>query len=355
MSRREPVIVLVLGVGGTVSQAILKALALSPLSTRIVAACVTPYAAGLFGADRAYVSPRADDPGFLQWLDDIVRRDHVHAILSGVEEVLDVLAPEAEAIRDRTGSIAVVAEPSTLAVGRDKLTTCHWLRDRGLPHPRFADSGDTAAVEMLVEACGFPLLAKPRIGKASEGVALLQQPSDLERVRGLGGVVVQEYLGTPEEEFTAGCVCDADGSLRATIVMRRQLRFGTTVQAEVGEYPDVRTVAERVVSELSPAGPCNVQLRLRDGEPVPFELNVRFSGTASARARLGFNEVDAVLRNLVLGEPVPDLSAVTKRVMLRYWNEVYVPRSAIDELERTGELAQPDVREIVVEDWGSSR
>jgi carbamoyl-phosphate synthase large subunit len=210
-------------------------------------------------------------------------------------------------------------------------------------------------VETLVEACGYPLLAKPRIGKAAEGVALLHRPADLEGVRGRDGVVVQEYLGTPEEEFTAGCVCDADGVLRATIVMRRELSFGTTVRAEVGGYPEVRAVAERVVSELTPAGPCNVQLRLRDGEPVPFELNVRFSGTASARARLGFNEVDAVLRNLVLGEPVPDLPAATGRVMLRYWNEVYVPTSAIDELERTGELAQPDAYEIVVEDWGSSR
>jgi carbamoyl-phosphate synthase large subunit len=355
VNRREQVTVLVLGVGGTVSQGIVKALALSPLSTSLVAACVTPYAAGLFGADRAYLSPRAEDPDFLQWLDTVVRRDHVDTILSGVEEVLDALAPEADAIRDRTGAIAVVAEPSTLAVGRDKLTTCRWLRDRGLPHPRFADIGDTAAVETVVETCGFPLLAKPRFGKGAEGVALVHQPSDLERLRGLSGVVVQEYLGAPEEEFTAGCVCDVDGILRGTIVMRRQLLFGTTVRAEVAEYPEVRAVAQRVVSELAPAGPCNVQLRLRDGEPVPFELNVRFSGTASARARLGFNEVDAVLRNQVLGEPVPDLPVVSNRVMLRYWNEAYVPTAAIDELERTGELAQPDACGVVVEDWGSSR
>ena len=48
--------VLVLGVGGNVSQGILKALAISNLKCRVVGACISPLAAGLYTVDRAYVS-----------------------------------------------------------------------------------------------------------------------------------------------------------------------------------------------------------------------------------------------------------------------------------------------------------
>ena len=83
-------------------------------------------------------------------------------------------------------------------------------------------------------------------------------------------------------------------------------------------------------------GPCNVQLRLVEGRPVPFELNVRFSGTTPARARLGFNEVEAAIRHFVLGEPAQDLPQVESGTVLRYWNEMYVDAEAAGRVEETG-------------------
>ena len=77
--------VLVLGLGGNVSQGILKALRLSTLPVRIVGACVSPASAGLYGADRALISPPAADPNFLDWLVDTCLSEHVDAVLTGVE------------------------------------------------------------------------------------------------------------------------------------------------------------------------------------------------------------------------------------------------------------------------------
>jgi len=84
--------VLVLGVGGNVSQGILKALALSALKCRVVAACITPEAFGLHTVDRAYVSPLANDPLFLNWLSEVCRKEKIDAVLSGVEPILYVLS-----------------------------------------------------------------------------------------------------------------------------------------------------------------------------------------------------------------------------------------------------------------------
>lgn len=341
MNHGDAATVLVLGVGGNVSQGIVKALRSGRTPVRIVAACISPLSAGLYAGDVALISPRADEAGFVDWLLETCRREGVVGVFSGVEPVLLALATHAQRLRSETGAVAVASTPEVLAIGQDKLLTARWLAQQGLPFGRAADGVDRAAVDALIAQSGFPLVVKPRRGKGAQGVSVVQDERALERVLA-DGDLVQEYLGSEQVEFTAGGFCDAEGTLRGTIVMHRTLVSGTTAIARVGAFPDVREIADRVVRRLGPTGPCNVQMRIHEGVPTPFELNVRFSGTTPVRTHLGFGEVDLALRHLVLGEPAAPLAVVTRGVALRYWDELYVEPAALEAIERDGRL--DDVR-----------
>ena len=111
----QPLNTLVLGVGGNVSQSIQKALALSTLPTRVVAACISAEAAGLYLADRAYISPLARSDEFVPWLLDVCEREKIDVVLSGSELVLEVLAPAAATVRERTGASLLSARPRCCA------------------------------------------------------------------------------------------------------------------------------------------------------------------------------------------------------------------------------------------------
>lgn len=340
MSDGGAVTVLVLGVGGNVSQGIVKALRSGPTPVRIVAACISPLSTGLYAGDVALISPPADEQDFLEWVADVCLSEGVEGIFSGVEPVLLALAPHAASLRKRTGAVVVTSPSGVLAIGQDKLLTARWLEERGLPHGRAADAVDRTAVDRLVADSGFPLVVKPRRGKGAQGVGVVED--ELALAAALGeGLIVQQHLGSEVDEYTAGGFCDANGRLRGTIVMRRTLVSGTTATARVGMFPEVREVAERVVRALAPIGPCNVQLRVHKGIPTPFELNVRFSGTTPMRACLGFGEVDLALRHLVLGDAAEDLPVVTGGVALRYWDELYVEPEAIEAIARDGRLEDP--------------
>jgi carbamoyl-phosphate synthase large subunit len=364
---RRPLNVLVLGVGGNVSQSIQKALALGRLPVRVVAACISPASAGLYLADKAYISPVARDPAFGPWLIDICQREAIDAVLCGSELVLEELAPLAQEVKRETGAITLVSPPEVLRRGRDKLESCRWLAEQRLPVPRFAAVSDRAAVEELVSDCDFPLLAKPRFGKGSDGILILRTRAELDRVVeaadltlrqivvgeiSAADLILQEYLGDPAEEYTAGCFCDADGAVRGTIVLRRTLQGGTTTTAESGDFPEVAAVARQIAAALRPLGPANVQLRLHHGRPVPFEINPRFSGTTALRARMGFNEVEAALRHFVLGEAVPELRVRRGGVALRYWNEIYVSPATQAAVARPEGLEHPAPEQT--ESWGTS-
>ena len=73
------------------------------------------------------------------------------------------------------------------------------------------------------------------------------------------------------------------------------------------------------------------------------------------RARLGFNEVEAALRHYVLGEDIDELPIVTKGIILRYWNEVYIDPHAYEALRMSGKLDDPHQFNLSVEDYGVRR
>jgi len=352
-SAGPPLSVLVLGVGGNVSQGILKALSLSALPTRTIAGCVGPLSLGLYRADLSLVTPLANDPGFLPWVEATCLAEGVDAVLSGSEPVLEALAPAAEQIRERTGARCLVSSPEVLAIGQDKLATARWLEREGLAHPLSAATADREAVAALIAAVGLPLVAKPRRGKSAEGVSIVRTHAELEGALVQPDLVLQEHL--PDgAEYTVGCMSDGEGRVRGVIAMLRELAGGTTTRAEIGRFPGVEAYATTVAERLGATGPLNVQLRLRGDEPVAFELNVRFSGTTPVRARAGFNEVEAGLRHFVLGEPMA-LGIPRPGTMLRYFNEMYVPASAREALTARGRLEDPWAEAVVVEDWGMGR
>ena len=330
--------VLVLGVGGNVSQGILKALACGSLPVRVLGACVDELSVGLHLADGFRVSPRAVEDSFVPWLLDLCREEEVDVVMSGVEPVLDALAEHAGGIRDATGAVCLVSPPEVLAIGADKLASARWVSERGLRAPHSADGADADAIRALLASTGVPVVVKPREGKSAEGVTVVSDEAEVWRLLSeRQGLMVQEHLAG--EEFSVGCVCDAEGVVRGTFPMRRTLRDGTTFRAEAGDFPEVSDYAERIARELGPTGPLNVQLRAPEGDPVAFELNVRFSGTTPMRVRLGFDEVEACLRHFVLGEPLR-LGRGRHGKVVRYWNELYLP----------GDEGAP-----FVEDWGTGR
>ncbi len=351
MTKRD-VTVLVLGVGGNIGQGILKALAYSSLRCRVIGACVEPLAMGLYTVDKAYVSPTAADPGFPEWLERVCRDEHVDAVLSGVEPVMDVLSTLAAPLRKSTGAISIVSAPEILAVGRDKYRTCQWLQEHGFNYPGYARSSEPAELEALVREAGFPLIAKPRFGKGSEGVVYLGDEEELAVLALRKDYVVQEHVGTPAHEYTVGAFVDRDGEVRGSIAMRRDLHAGTTYRAELGDYPDARAEAVRIVQTLRPMGPCNVQLRLDGRRAVCFEINVRFSGTTPIRAHYGWNDVEAAICHFVLGQPAPDLPRVTSGIAMRYWNEVYIDPEAASDLKSHSVLDAPQSRGTWIERYG---
>lgn len=321
--------VLVTGAGAVLGQGIIKSLRSATIPCEIIAADPGPLSPGLYWADQAALLPMANTPDYPRAVEDLLDRTRPDIVLVGTDVELGVFAAHRQEWERNYATQILVSDPETIEIADDKYATACFLERHGLDHPVSALPEDREALERLIETAGFPLIVKPRRGARAVGVSQVRNLTELSQaLEGRTGLVVQQMAGPEDQEYTAG-VLFFDNEVKASIVLRRELRDGNTHRAFVGDYPECEEYVRAVAMALKPYGPANFQFRKGEDQRCRlFEINARFSGTTPMRALAGFNEVELALRHLLQGEPIvqPD---VRNGVILRYLQEQFVESESI--------------------------
>jgi len=327
--------VLVTAAGSIVAQGIIKSLKLAGKYT-IVAADMSPLAAGLYRCDAGFIVPAVSSPDYIESIVKICNEKGVQAVYCGSDDELLALAGAKKEIESRTEAKLLTGSSTALAIARDKWATYEFCRANDLP---CAPSCLREDREGFAEEWGFPLVVKPREGYGSLHFYVANDRQEMDSAfaaieRAGWRPLVQKYLAG--DEFTTGITVDRHCRYAmSSISIKKTIKHGQTYKAFIDDYRDVRRSAEEVALKLGAAGPVNVQARMEEGSPIVFEINPRFSATCPMRAAAGVNEPDIVFRNAVLGEEVK-VNDYQQLVCMRYWNEVYVPYALYEKAANNG-------------------
>lgn len=323
--------ILVLGAGGNVSIGIIKTLKqIHSINVNIFAACVTKDAAGFALADFAIISPMASEPHFHEWLDFIEERYSIDVVLSGVEEVNLALADRS--ITGKTKPIYLIPEKIHMQCFSDKLLTTEWLQSNGINYPVTFNLNSTTDISSIYSKLSKPFIIKPRFGKGSQGVHLIDSYDQFADFSPFEDYVAQQCIGTPDSEYTCGVYPEKDEPAKV-IVMKRRLRNGSTSVAEVIFDESIEEYCRDIAAKLKTDSPFNVQLRVcsKDGKPYCFEINMRLSGTTFIRHNFGFPDCEAWLLRKARPDIVQPKFNVRKAKAIRYEAEVFIDPDSLEQ------------------------
>lgn len=323
------VTVLVTGVGGGgFGEQIFKALRLASTEYNIVVGDMAPKAKPFVEADHAYVLPPAGDPVYIETILEICKKHSAVAVFSGSEPELKVMSAGRVEL-EHQGIFLPINPTSVLNICLDKVKTFDFLTANGFDAPCYRRVSSAEDAQSISK---FPVVLKPSVGSGgSANVFLAQTPSELACLSQYflslyPEFIVQEYVGTPEAEYTVGVLLGMDGELLNSIAVKRNIltslsnrikvanRTGRSElghvlalsngisQGEIGRFPEVTGPCEHIAQVLGCRGAVNIQCRFVDGRVHVFEINPRFSGTTSLRAMVGYNEPDVLIRKHVFGE-----------------------------------------------------
>lgn len=313
-------------------QGILRSLKVSKNAYYIITADPDYRAQGHSLGHKAYLIPMATDPGYLPAVEDILQKEKVDAVLVGTDVELPVYAENKQRLEEQYHVKVVVSSPEVIRIANDKWLTAEFLKAHGFPYPVSALTTDKEALRELRQKSSFPYIAKPVDGARSKGLKVIENEQDLEEVCSYpNNLVVQEMIGEEEGEYTAGCIV-VDGKCRAIVSLKRDLRDGNTYRAyREGENPYDAIIC-RIAERLGVEGPANFQYRIKDGKPVVFEINGRFSGTTPLRYMFGFNEVEALLNHLFGIEEMTQ-PKLRDGAVFRTWSDIFVEPSQLNALK----------------------
>lgn len=261
---------------------------------RIVAVDMMPHSSGFYLADKSYVVPAGNAPGFLARLEDICLTEHVAAVVSVVDEELPhVLQLES------LGVAVIQPRLSFVEFCLDKLHCMQGLRQAGLNAPQ------TWAINDIPDNASYPLFVKPRVGRGSRGIGRVDTPGMLKKFLAKSSydtsqLLAQTYVaGT---EFTVSVVVWRDGEVQAVVPKQIISKVGVTKAAVSKRNSKIDALCRGIQQHFSADGPFNVQLVLDpEGEPWVFEINPRFSTSITLTNAAGVDELAGLISQALLG------------------------------------------------------
>jgi carbamoyl-phosphate synthase large subunit len=358
-----PYSVAVTAVGGGVGESVLRALRLSSLPLRIIGFDVNPWSAGLYTCDKGYTIPHSESPSFLERLLEIIRQEKAKVLIPGSDPEVVVISRARERFIS-SGIFPVTGSAESVRLCRDKLAGYKFFKEHGIPFARTVPAGEAPA---LADEVGFPLIVKPASGSASRGITIAFDKEQLKRQLAGGGKIAQEYL-IPQswrkkrheltrqdvyqgsilvqtDEISIQIVYDHQGNMLGKFTSCNVLRDGVPMLIDPMTIPQAEEIAlimATLLVEKGFAGPCNLQCKMTEVGPIFFEMNPRFTGITAVRAAMGFNEVEAVLRRLLLDEPLREVKERLKvppdLICSRYITEAVIPRQDLETLKKQGSV-----------------
>ncbi len=310
----DPRRVLVTGAGGAPATNYVRSLRLAPEPYYLIGVDCSAYHLPLAETDETHLVPRADDPDYIQILNQIARESGAELIFAQPDVEVGVLS----ARRDELAAPMFLPAKETIECCLDKFSSYSVWRDAGIKVPATRGIGGPADLEAALDQFGEAWL-RPTTGSAGNGS---YHTSDLRHAKmwldshdGWGSYTAAAYLGpdsvTWQSIWFDGELVVAQGRKRLKWELADRSPTGVTGVTGVGmtvSDPLVDSVALAAVRAVDsrPHGIFSVDMTNdAEGVPNPTEINIgRFFTTSLFFAEAGLN-MPHIFTRLALGEEPP--------------------------------------------------
>jgi carbamoyl-phosphate synthase large subunit len=291
----------------------IKSLRMVKYPVRIVSSDTNPISAGFYMSDAYELLPEIENKSYLSRLFEIITKHKISILMPSSGYDIYHYSKNKKKLLN-LGALPVVSDENTMEICRDKMQTYRHLSKKfDLP----ATTLDAKRIS------GFPIIAKPRYGKGSKGIAKIENSMDLKyALSKQNGLIFQEYL--PGTEYTIDVLSDLNGEpIIAVPRIRVQTKAGISTVGKIVMDEKISETCKSIASYLKIKGPCCIQMKESyEGTLKLVEVNPRLGGGTIFTALAGAN-FPAMILDMVMGKQikVPKISEIT---IVRYFEEIIV-------------------------------
>lgn len=302
-------------VGSGIGKSVINSLRLSRLPITTIGFGTNPFGYGACDCDWYDYTPIIYASDYIDRLISKCQEYKVDLLIPGLDDETLFIARSIDKF-DSARIKTICSQEALIAVCRDKErlgTEFNPIADV------FVKCFDQATLEADLSSgkVHFPLIAKPRGEFASREISIINSREDLSKVS--KDHIIQELLLPRKDdpnydiymrvisknrnlqvsEISIQLVYTPDEELMGRMASYNKLLNGVPIEVLPFENEEVWTVVDELTPtllKLGLRGPLNIQGRMTDQGLKLFEMNPRFTGITGLRALMGFNEVEACVK-----------------------------------------------------------
>ena len=264
----------------------------------VVATDANDLGSAIYDADKYYIVPFITDPGYIDAIIDICKREKISGVLSLIDPELSLLAKNVEKFK-AAGATVIGSSYDLCKMALDKMQMYQWLV---LHAYNCAQSWiDKDEFYKAVEAgdVTYPVFVKPVRGSASISISKVYDKETVDLLFAQeNGLMIQEFLNG--QEIGADVYIDMISGEVVSIFTKKKIkmRAGETDKAVSFKDPILFVLIEKFVLEAGYRGQIDIDIFDINGEYFISEVNPRFGGGYPHAHESGCDHIKLILNNL---------------------------------------------------------
>lgn len=294
---------------------------------KVIATDMSTIAPAIYEADKYYIVPRITEPGYIDIILDICKKENISGVLSLIDPELSLLA-ENEYKFKNVGTTVIGSSYELCERALDKMQMFEWLRSHGYNCAKsYVDKNEFFA-DVKTGKANYPVFVKPVRGSASiaiskvfdnETVDLLFDHSD--------NLMIQEYLDG--QEIGADCYIDLLSGELVSVFTKKKIvmRAGETDKSVSFKDEKLFELIKKFVNESGWRGQIDIDIFEINGEYHISEVNPRFGGGYPHAYECGADHMKLIVNNLngIVNSDV--IGNYKENVYMMKYNEIMIKES----------------------------
>jgi carbamoyl-phosphate synthase large subunit len=267
-------------------------------SGKVIATDASLLGPAIYDADKYYIVPNITDPGYIDIILDICKKEEINGVLSLIDPELSLLAENKEKF-DALGVTIIGSSYDLCEMALDKMQMYEWLKDHGYNCAR--SWMDKEEFYKAVEACevSYPVFVKPYRGSASISISKAEDKETIDLLFAHeDDLMIQEFLDG--QEIGADVYIDLISGEVVSIFTKKKIkmRAGETDKAVSFKDPVLFDLIENFVLEAGYRGQIDIDIFEIGGQYYISEVNPRFGGGYPHAYESGCDHMKLILNNL---------------------------------------------------------
>lgn len=292
----------------------------------VIATDCSDIAPAIYDADKYYIVPRMCDPGYLDVILDICKKEDVDGVLSLIDPELSLLAEHRDDF-EAVGTTVIGSSYELCEMALDKFQMYSWLVEHGYSSAKSYMDKEEFYADVDAGKITYPVFVKPARGSASIAISKVYDKETVELLFAHDeGLMIQEFMDG--QEIGADVYIDMLTGEVVSIFTKKKLkmRAGETDKAVSFKNEKLFALIEQFVKEAGFLGQIDIDVFEINGEYFISEVNPRFGGGYPHAYECGCNHMNLIINNLKKRANLKNIGAYEDGVYMMKYNEVMIRR-----------------------------